>query len=1213
MKQKRIKKAVFTAAAVAALTGGSVAFAVAYRSGYAFDPTGKKQEFQANQVVFPGDESMTGDANRENSGESELWEKEENSSDKDRPQEDGNTGYLFENKNLLLPESTDTLTFTDQENQTPLVPDLKGGNHTVYDIVEDTSTADLVIAKKGEESHRTDEVTVSGSGEKDSISESVTETEQKTEPDTVPKPTPIPTQPDTSSEEKPDASPADSIKDILPANKNQTIFFPDSTEYTEENVKNATIEYIVIEGDEFGDYQLYKGQRVSQTELFYVLTTYVMDSEGKVYLWNKNALNQYIRIDGVSFDGGASYLTDFPVKIPEDLEEGEMQIRVGYRLSLDSEDWTEEEVLYHAADSRIYLLSQKRDAQSDSIDETAVLNPDGMNQCLAAGSTFNLLTWLDNYLGEDYLTGLFPGWTENGKTVPWYYEVTSGRHILEPAESVDFDTDTYDVRLEAHWMSDTFEEGSAYRNLCYLQTLERYWGGEFDWDTGSLHVDSMKVPEYIQGVNLDGGYIIDEIELPSTVLYVNCDTDSMRIDQRWIISGENPVYASDENGLLYNKAKTKILGIPYSMTKLTVPDTIESVDIPAQNQISAIQIESADAASIPDIDYSHLSDCRIIVAADQLIEYLENNYKKMYQGKNLTAATSADADVTYCVRNQAIVSSTGSLRKALKGSKTLHLAKDIQVIETGAFRDNTDTTTLVLSKNQAELTLEEDCFQDSHIEKIICQTSEQKTALEAQLGKCGKTGIQVALTDEITDGFGYLVDGAQVTLLSAPSDITEFDGTIETADGTTLTVTAIGDGAFEGCTSLQWVILPESVTEIGSSAFKNCSTLEGIFIDTRETITIGNEALDGCTSLRFFASNAKEGIMESGYNPELTGAYGEYICYIPTDAEGYGDYFLNFTEDSDVCSYRLVESGDKGKLLYGVSNDGEAWMLLRSSRALDAQTVIADTTSYIWPYALSDTVSTEGAAYSIDFERAKSLWYIGEGAFKNSAIEEVKIAGEVDLGKEAFAGSRIKSIRFGSCADIFFSTFEDCNALEEIQIGSETPCNLSSYTLGFEFSFNTNEEWDESRLKIRVPEGSELEYVKKWRYYLSGYSDYRELREYTEYDLWDVDEDFNLIEPTEEQITAAVEEILTRQENRARAFLGMDPVESPTDIEEDMDSGDEEEDDVDWEEWLRLEQELKEQELKLENSDSELEESQIEETKGQPETQSEEVKKEIQE
>ena len=61
-------------------------------------------------------------------------------------------------------------------------------------------------------------------------------------------------------------------------------------------------------------------------------------------------------------------------------------------------------------------------------------------------------------------------------------------------------------------------------------------------------------------------------------------------------------------------------------------------------------------------------------------------------------------------------------------------------------------------------------------------------------------------------------------------------------------VTAIGDYAFEDCTSLTSVEIPSSVTEIGNSAFEGCSSLTSIVIP--ESVTkIEYGAFDGCSSL----------------------------------------------------------------------------------------------------------------------------------------------------------------------------------------------------------------------------------------------------------------------------------------------------------------------------------------------------------------------------
>ena len=58
-------------------------------------------------------------------------------------------------------------------------------------------------------------------------------------------------------------------------------------------------------------------------------------------------------------------------------------------------------------------------------------------------------------------------------------------------------------------------------------------------------------------------------------------------------------------------------------------------------------------------------------------------------------------------------------------------------------------------------------------------------------------------------------------------------------------VTVIGYGTFEGCSSLQSIDIPNSVTEIGTGAFLNCSSLQCIDIPNSVTI-IGDYAFHSC-------------------------------------------------------------------------------------------------------------------------------------------------------------------------------------------------------------------------------------------------------------------------------------------------------------------------------------------------------------------------------
>ena len=68
-----------------------------------------------------------------------------------------------------------------------------------------------------------------------------------------------------------------------------------------------------------------------------------------------------------------------------------------------------------------------------------------------------------------------------------------------------------------------------------------------------------------------------------------------------------------------------------------------------------------------------------------------------------------------------------------------------------------------------------------------------------------------------------------------------------TYEGTTYSVTSIGDSAFTYCYSLTSVTIPNSVTSIGSSAFFHCSSLTSITIPNSVT-SIGGYAFYGCSS-----------------------------------------------------------------------------------------------------------------------------------------------------------------------------------------------------------------------------------------------------------------------------------------------------------------------------------------------------------------------------
>ena len=79
-----------------------------------------------------------------------------------------------------------------------------------------------------------------------------------------------------------------------------------------------------------------------------------------------------------------------------------------------------------------------------------------------------------------------------------------------------------------------------------------------------------------------------------------------------------------------------------------------------------------------------------------------------------------------------------------------------------------------------------------------------------------------------------------------------FDGCSELTSVTIPnSVTSIGEQAFSGCTGLTSVTIPNSVTSIGLFAFENCNALTSVTIPNSVT-SIGSGAFSGCSDLTSF-------------------------------------------------------------------------------------------------------------------------------------------------------------------------------------------------------------------------------------------------------------------------------------------------------------------------------------------------------------------------
>ncbi len=98
-------------------------------------------------------------------------------------------------------------------------------------------------------------------------------------------------------------------------------------------------------------------------------------------------------------------------------------------------------------------------------------------------------------------------------------------------------------------------------------------------------------------------------------------------------------------------------------------------------------------------------------------------------------------------------------------------------------------------------------------------------------------GVSSLCVGQTYNGFSYTVSGAAITITafnisgySPPGGAVTIPSTIPGVNGT---VTSIAEAAFDGCSGLTSVTIPDSVTSIGWFAFADCSRLTAIAVDAQ--------------------------------------------------------------------------------------------------------------------------------------------------------------------------------------------------------------------------------------------------------------------------------------------------------------------------------------------------------------------------------------------
>ena len=535
---------------------------------------------------------------------------------------------------------------------------------------------------------------------------------------------------------------------------------------------------------------------------------------------------------------------------------------------------------------------------------------------------------------------------------------------------------------------------------------------------------------------------------------VNEDNDSNNSGNNTTQEGDNNQTGDNQesdtvvlNGCTYTKDMKTLLSVDESITNITIPDSVISIDEDAFNGCKYLKYNEYDnGLYLGNADNPYL----VLVKAKNIsITSCEVNSKTriihchaFYTCKNLTNITIPNS-----------VTSIGNYAFYYIESFVLTGCDNLKYNEydNGLYLGNADNPYLILVKakdtsvtsceinNKTKIIHSYAFYKCENLTNITIPDSVTSIGNYA-FNRCSNL-INVTIPDSVTEiGRGAFYYCESLTSVTIPDSVTSISKTMfyecESLTSVTIpdTVTSIGEQAFNHCDNLTSITIPDSVTSIDSSAFQNCRKLTSVTIPNGVTI-IDSSVFEDCSSLT--SVTIPDSVTEIG-NDAFSGCSSLTSVTIPDSVTSIGsnafcncDSLTSITIPNSVteignslpvfngCDNLEIKINTDDNLLY--SKDGTTILLC----ANNVTTVtIPDSVTSITDYAFYRCSSLTNITIP------DSVTSIGNDAFSGcSSLTSVTIPDSVtSIGNDAFSGcSSLTSVTIpDSVTSIGYHAFYGC-------------------------------------------------------------------------------------------------------------------------------------------------------------------------------------------